>query len=78
MRSRVPGIAPWAIAALAPAALNIASPAGASIAMSICTGDGAVHVIQVPLAPGQGPGNDTPCCVKGCHAGSSRKRAHCG
>jgi hypothetical protein len=41
----------------------------------VCTGDGQVHMMTVPVggdsAPGQGTGT---CCVKGCHSGSSRKR----
>ncbi len=67
----------FALTALLPAALNMSAPVSAgSIAVPICTGDGLVHTVQVPIdggqqLPGKDPGN---CCAKGCHSGSSRKR----
>ena len=66
----------FGLMALVPAALSVAAPAaGASILVPVCTGDGQVHMMTVPVggeqAPGQGSG---ACCAKGCHSGSSRKR----
>lgn len=67
----------FAMTALAPAALNISAPAaGASLLVPVCTGDGLVHMVQVPVEGQQAPGNSTgACCAKGCHSGSSRKRS---
>lgn len=67
----------FALTALVPAALNLSAPAaGTSLLVPICTGDGQVHIVRVPVqgqqqVPGGENGN---CCAKGCHSGSSRKR----
>lgn len=64
----------FGLIALLPLALNVSAPAAGSILMPLCTGDGQFHL--VPLT-GSGPapsGSDNGCCIKGCHAGSSRKR----
>ena len=55
--------------------LTVAS-SGGSITMQICTGDGVVHTVQMPLGgSGEGDGNAPGlCCAKGCHNGNSRKR----
>lgn len=67
----------FALTALVPAALNVSTPAaGASLLVPVCTGDGLVHMVQVPVG-GQQPlpgGDNGSCCAKGCHSGSSRKR----
>ncbi len=67
----------FAMTALLPAALNISAPAaGASLLVPVCTGDGLVRMVQVPVDGQQAPGNSNGmCCAKGCHAGSSRKRS---
>lgn len=67
----------FAMIALAPAALNISAPAaGASLLVPVCTGDGLVHMVPVPVDGPQGPGSSNgACCAKGCHSGSSRKRS---
>lgn len=65
----------FALTTLAPAALH-AAPVAANGAMlvPICTGDGQTRLVPLPSG-----GKDQPDpqrdCVKGCHAGSSRKRA---
>jgi hypothetical protein len=61
--------------ALAPLALNVPAAAAETILMPLCTGDGQVRMI--PLAGG-GPaptGSGNGCCIKGCHAGSCRKKS---
>lgn len=65
----------FGLVAMVPATLNAASVGGGSIAVPICTGDGLVHMVRVPVDQpgGQGQGQ-SGCCVKGCHAGGSRKR----
>ena len=67
----------FAMSALVPAALGVSAPvAGASLLVPLCTGDGLVHMVQVPVQGQQQlPGGDNgQCCAKGCHSGSSRKR----
>jgi hypothetical protein len=45
----------FGMVALVPAALNIAAPAaGASILVPVCTGDGQVHMMTVPVGGGFG------------------------
>jgi hypothetical protein len=64
----------FALAALVPAACNAAPAIAASLLVPLCSGDGQVRMVEVPAGNGA-PGSDqAPCCVKGCHAGSSRKR----
>lgn len=66
----------FAMLAMFPATLNT-SPAAAAgtLAVPVCTGDGAVRTVNVPVGGSQLPGQEAPgCCVKGCHAGGSRKR----
>lgn len=72
-----PAIALFGIIALAPVALAI-TPASASpvLHLAICAGTDNARTITVPL-PGKPSGGDEPCCVKGCHAGGSRKRNAC-
>lgn len=66
----------FAMLALVPAAFNLAGPAsGATMMMPLCTGDGLVRMVEVPLDGPQAPGQDqSNCCVKGCHTSCSRKR----
>lgn len=71
------GLAQFSLVALLPAALNFSAPAaGATLLVPFCTGDGLVHMVQMPMNGEQAPGRDSPgtCCAKGCHSGSSRKR----
>ncbi|MDE2595424.1 MAG: hypothetical protein KGL44_00955 [Sphingomonadales bacterium] len=67
----------FGIIALVPAALNVTPAAAAGLlTVPLCTGDGQVHMVNVPLNGNGIPGGDTNgCCAKGCHSGSSRKRA---
>jgi len=63
---------PFAIIALVPAmTLNPVASQARAMQVPLCGGG----VLSVPLS-GQGlPGGDNaPCCAKGCHTGSSRKR----
>lgn len=62
-----------AIVALVPAAFNI-SPASAGIVVPICSGDGLVRTVTMPVSGGEVPGQEMPgCCAKGCHTGSRKK-----
>ena len=65
------------IAALFPAAFNVAPAAAASVLMvPVCMGDGRVHLMSLPGDGPPPPGKDgAVCCAKACHAGGSRKRA---
>ncbi|MBP6363238.1 MAG: hypothetical protein KA233_05245 [Novosphingobium sp.] len=70
--------AQFGLIALIPAMFNLTvASSGGSITMQICTGDGVVHTVQMPLGgSGEGDGNAPGlCCAKGCHNGNSRKRA---
>lgn len=63
------------LVALIPLALNVSVPARGSILMPLCTGDGTVRMVPVQ-GSGNGPaGGENGCCIKGCHAGSSRKKS---
>jgi hypothetical protein len=72
----------FCIVAMVPAALNVMpSPAEGRIMAPLCTGDGVVRSISIPIrrpSDKRGlPNNDPPgCCVKGCQSGS-RKRGCC-
>lgn len=70
----------FALLALVPAALGSASAlaGGRSLLVPICTGDGQVRMVTMPLDEPRLPGSDAAaCCAKGCHGSSSRKRG-CG
>jgi hypothetical protein len=61
----------FALFALFPAAVTAATPSPRrGLEIAICTGDGVSRSIPVPASP---PGDDHGC-LKGCHAGCSRKR----
>lgn len=65
----------FGLVAMVPATLNAAPVAGGTIDVPICTGDGLVHMVRVPVGQSEGQGQgQSGCCVKGCHAGGSRKR----
>ncbi len=66
----------FAMLAMVPAAFNLSGPAsGGTMMMPLCTGDGLVRMVEVPLDGPRAPGQDqSNCCVKGCHASCSRKR----
>ena len=67
--------AKFGILALVPAMLNLTVVTGGDmIAVQICTGDGQVHTVQVPIGGGSGEGTKGLCCAKGCHTGGGRKR----
>lgn len=63
----------FALAALAPTALNAAAWCSPVLAIPLCGGDGTV--IGIALLPPAQHEDDGQQCAKGCHAGSSRKRA---
>jgi hypothetical protein len=66
-------LAHFALVALLPAALGAAPVSTRIIAMPLCTGDGQVRSVEVPLEqPGQSP---EPCRDKACHGGNPRKKA---
>jgi hypothetical protein len=68
----------FALIALLPATLSPAAVSANVLQMQICSGDGQTRVLAIPLGPRVPPGEgDSPCCVKGCHAGGSRKRGSC-
>ncbi len=66
----------FAMLAMVPAAFNLSGPAsGGTMMMPLCTGDGLVRMVEVPLDGPRAPGQDqSNCCAKGCHASCSRKR----
>jgi hypothetical protein len=68
--------APLGMLAMVPAALNpalAASPAALTLTVPSCAG--MARVVTLPLNPGgPAPAEQQPCCNKGCHGGSSRKR----
>lgn len=68
--------AKFGIVSLIPAMLNLTVVTGGNtIAVQICTGDGQVHTVQVPVGGGSGDGGTQGlCCAKGCHTGGGRKR----
>lgn len=69
---------PLALVAILPAALGMALPAPVrAITVPLCTADGAARTLPLPQRPElPKPGDER--CLKGCHAGPSRKRGVCG
>lgn len=66
----------FGIVALIPAMLNLTiAGSGGTMTVQICTGDGSVHTVEVPLDDGSGGSEQGLCCAKGCHSGNNRKRA---
>jgi hypothetical protein len=65
----------FALLALLPAALS-AAPPSLTIAAPSCAGGSTTITVPIrsdaPIRNG-----DQPCCAKGCHTGSSRKRYSC-
>jgi len=62
------------IFALIPAAFNVSPASAHGLAVPLCTGDGAVRTITVPVPARELPGGDQPgCCAKGCHTGGRKK-----
>jgi hypothetical protein len=65
----------FALVAIAPAALHAAPVlASDSLLVPICTGDGQTRLVAIPKGGKDRRGPAAPDCVKGCHAGPSRKR----
>jgi hypothetical protein len=65
-----------ALAGMLPAALGATPAPGRSLLVPVCSGDGSTRMVPVPLDRPALPGSDpSGCCVKGCHASSSRKRS---
>lgn len=67
--------AAFALLALLPAAFGTGPAAARTLTMAICTGDGVVRTVEVPLGGAPEPAPDKPCCNKGCHSSCSRKRS---
>jgi hypothetical protein len=67
----------FGMVALIPAMLNltIAGSSSGMMTVQICTGDGRVHTVEVPLGEGGDGSTQGLCCAKGCHSGNNRKRA---
>ncbi|HMO69220.1 MAG TPA: hypothetical protein PKD92_07860 [Novosphingobium sp.] len=64
-------LALFGLLALGPA-ISGPAPARAEVLMLALCGGG---VVSLPLAPASAPGvPQGPCCAKGCHSSSSRKR----
>jgi hypothetical protein len=63
----------FGLVAMIPATLY-AGQAAAMLTVPICTGDGQVHSITIPMTPSAPGKEQSPCCAKGCHSGNSRKR----
>lgn len=64
-------LALFALAALLPAALGAAPLRKRTVILPICSADGLVRMIDLPLDdPG---GQQGPCQTKGCHGGASRR-----
>lgn len=69
----------FALVALLPTAITAGPPTvGATLVVSLCSGDSAVRTISIPVqrAPA-GPATDGDCHPKGCHVVNSRKRTAC-
>lgn len=61
----------FALAALLPAALGATPPRERPLVLPICSADGVVRIIELPLdIPGS---EQAPCQSKGCHGGASRR-----
>ena len=66
------GPAQFALIALFPAALGTAPVGARAMAMPLCTGNGQVRLVEVPLEqPGKAP---EQCRDKACHGGIQRKQ----
>ena len=66
----------FGIVALIPAMLNLTvASSGGMMTVQICTGDGRVHTVEVPLGQQDKDGTKGLCCAKGCHSGNNRTRA---
>jgi hypothetical protein len=64
-------LALFALAALLPAALGAAPVSERTLAVPVCSADGLVRMIELPL---DDPGKEqAPCWTKGCHGGTSRR-----
>ncbi|MCW1402171.1 hypothetical protein OKA06_07460 [Novosphingobium sp. MW5] len=61
----------FGLAALIPAAFAPAPASARGLTMLICSGDGVVRSIELPLP---GKSDPAPCCAKACHSGGSRKK----
>lgn len=61
----------FGLAALIPAAFAPAPASARGMTMLICSGDGVVRSIELPLP---GKSDPAPCCAKACHSGGSRKK----
>jgi hypothetical protein len=68
----------FGIVALLPAALLPGMAQARMLSVRLCSGAGVGQTVSIPIAPGEpSRGGGDPCCVKGCHAGGSRKRSSC-
>jgi hypothetical protein len=59
--------------AMIPAALNAGAPASIILSAPDCAG--GQRAVTIPMrSDAPVPGDGQPCCIKGYHSGSSRKR----
>jgi hypothetical protein len=75
--TRARWVALFGMIALSPAAVGAAPHAadGRTVTVPLCSGDGIVRSMTMPLGHGDVPGAEQPgCCAKGCHNGGARKR----
>lgn len=64
-------LALFGLLALVPAVTGPAPARAQTLAMALCGGG----TVTVPVTPAGAPGMPQgPCCAKGCHSSSSRKR----
>jgi len=65
----------FALLAIMPAALHAAPMMRSdNLLVPICTGDGQTRLVEIPKGGSVPRNGGEQDCVKGCHAGSSRKR----
>ena len=65
----------FGLVAMAPVALAITpAPAVGALTLQLCSGSEAGRTISIPVPGRQNKGQEDSCCIKGCHAGCSRKR----
>ena len=64
----------FGLVALLPAAIGPVTASANSLVAALCTGDGHVRSITIPLKPTL-PGSNDMCCAKGCHVNSRKKTA---
>lgn len=68
-------LAAFALLALVPAALApTAALAAGNLRVTLCDGTGNPPSLVIPVHRSPFRGGEDSCCVKGCHAGGTRKK----